>query len=47
MKTVDFLYLILIRVMCADKNEDFNLVNYRYSLGVYHEQKTKDLYGRI
>ena len=34
-------------VMCADKSGDFNLVNYTYSSGVYHEQKTKDLHSRI
>ena len=35
------------RLMCADKTGGFNLVNYRYSSGVYHEQKAKDLYSRI
>lgn len=34
-------------LMCVDKKGDFNFVNYTYSSGVYHEQKTKDLYSRI
>lgn len=32
-------------VMCAEKNGDFNLVNYKYSSRVYHEQKAKNLYS--
>ncbi|ALH94240.1 hypothetical protein [Acinetobacter equi] len=40
-------FLAFERLMCAEKNGDFNLVNYTYSSGVYHEQKTKDLYSRI
>ena len=35
----------LEQVMCAEKNVGFNLINYRYSLGVYHEQKAKKLYS--
>ena len=29
------------------KTGGFNLVNYTYSLGVYHEQETEDLHRRI
>ncbi|MEQ1093015.1 hypothetical protein [Acinetobacter johnsonii] len=34
-------------LMCADKTGGFNLVNYRHSSGVYHEQETEDLHRRI
>ena len=34
-------------MMCAKKTGGFNLVNYTYSLGVYHEQETEDLHRRI
>jgi hypothetical protein len=34
-------------VMCAEKTGGFNLVNYRHSSGVYHEQETEDLHRRI
>ena len=44
---MDKLYFIVRLMMCADKNGDFNLVNYTYSSGVYQEQKAKDLYSRI
>ena len=30
-------------MMCAEKTGGFNLVNYRHSSGVYHEQETEDL----
>jgi hypothetical protein len=35
------------KVMCAEKTGGFNLVNYRHSSGVYHEQETEDLHRRI
>ncbi len=35
------------RLMCAEKTGGFNLVNYRHSSGVYHEQETEDLHRRI
>ena len=35
----------IVAMMCAEKNVGFNLINYRYSLGVYHEQKAKKLYS--
>lgn len=35
------------QVMCAEKTGGFNLVNYRHSSGVYHEQETEDLHRRI
>ncbi|MFW1924293.1 hypothetical protein, partial [Acinetobacter geminorum] len=31
-------------LMCAEKTGGFNLVNYRHSSGVYHEQETEDLH---
>ena len=34
-------------LMCAEKIGGLNLVNYTYSSGVYHEQKTSELYNRI
>ena len=34
-------------MMCAEKTGGFNLVNYRHSSGVYHEQETEDLHRRI
>jgi len=34
-------------LMCAEKTGGFNLVNYRHSSGVYHEQETEDLHRRI
>ncbi len=34
-------------VICAEKSGDFNLVNYTYSSGVYHEKKAKFLHVRI
>ena len=34
-------------MMCAEKTRGFNLVNYTYSSGVYHEQETQDVYGRM
>ena len=34
-------------VMCAEKTGGFNLVNYRHSSGVYHEQETEDLHRRF
>ena len=37
----------LLEVMCAEKTGGFNLVNYRHSSGVYHEQETEDLHRRI
>ena len=36
-----------IVMMCAEKTGGFNLVNYRHSSGVYHEQETEDLHRRI
>jgi hypothetical protein len=36
-----------LEVMCAEKTGGFNLVNYRHSSGVYHEQETEDLHRRI
>jgi len=36
-----------LNVMCAEKTGGFNLVNYRHSSGVYHEQETEDLHRRI
>lgn len=33
-------------LMCAEKTGGFNLVNYTYSSGVYHELETQDVYGR-
>ena len=36
-----------IVLMCAEKTGGFNLVNYRHSSGVYHEQETEDLHRRI
>ena len=36
-----------IGLMCAEKTGGFNLVNYRHSSGVYHEQETEDLHRRI
>ena len=39
--------MILKYVMCAEKTGGFNLVNYRHSSGVYHEQETEDLHRRI
>ncbi|NAR86730.1 McrB family protein [Acinetobacter haemolyticus] len=38
---------LIERVMCAEKTGGFNLVNYRHSSGVYHEQETEDLHRRI
>lgn len=35
------------QLMCAEKTGGFNLVNYRHSSGVYHEQETEDLHRRI
>jgi hypothetical protein len=35
------------KLMCAEKTGGFNLVNYRHSSGVYHEQETEDLHRRI
>ncbi|TCM59172.1 MFS transporter, partial [Acinetobacter calcoaceticus] len=32
-------------MMCAEKIGGLNLVNYTYSSGVYHEQKTSELYN--
>lgn len=37
----------IAEVMCAEKTGGFNLVNYRHSSGVYHEQETEDLHRRI
>lgn len=37
----------LTALMCAEKTGGFNLVNYRHSSGVYHEQETEDLHRRI
>ena len=37
----------MITMMCAEKTGGFNLVNYRHSSGVYHEQETEDLHRRI
>ncbi len=37
----------LVIMMCAEKTGGFNLVNYRHSSGVYHEQETEDLHRRI
>ena len=37
----------LLCVMCAEKTGGFNLVNYRHSSGVHHEQETEDLHRRI
>ena len=37
----------VINLMCAEKTGGFNLVNYRHSSGVYHEQETEDLHRRI
>ena len=37
----------LLALMCAEKTGGFNLVNYRHSSGVYHEQETEDLHRRI
>ena len=34
-------------LMCAEKTGGFNLVNYRHSSGVHHEQETEDLHRRI
>ena len=34
-------------MMCAEKTGGFNLVNYRHSSGVYHEQETQDLHRRL
>lgn len=34
-------------LMCAEKTGGFNLVNYRHSSGVYHEQETQDLHHRV
>jgi len=40
--------LVVIKyLMCAEKTGGFNLVNYRHSSGVYHEQETEDLHRRI
>ena len=36
-----------VTLMCAEKTGGFNLVNYRHSSGVYHEQETEDLHRRI
>ena len=36
-----------VMMMCAEKTGGFNLVNYRHSSGVYHEQETEDLHRRI
>jgi uncharacterized membrane-anchored protein len=41
------LSLLIISLMCAEKTGGFNLVNYRHSSGVYHEQETEDLHRRI
>ena len=37
-------HFLLVWIMCAEKTGGFNLVNYRYSLEVYHEKKAKNLY---
>ena len=42
-----FVYVIFDELMCAEKTGGFNLVNYRHSSGVYHEQETEDLHRRI
>ncbi|MFW1840709.1 DUF4112 domain-containing protein, partial [Acinetobacter gyllenbergii] len=34
----------VLTLMCAEKTGGFNLVNYRHSSGVYHEQETEDLH---
>ena len=44
-QTVDF--WDKVKLMCAEKTGGFNLVNYRHSSGVYHEQETEDLHRRI
>ena len=41
------LAIVDARLMCAEKTGGFNLVNYRHSSGVYHEQETEDLHRRI
>ena len=41
------IYRLPDSVMCAEKTGGFNLVNYRHSSGVYHEQETEDLHRRI
>ena len=41
------IFLLLDWMMCAEKTGGFNLVNYRHSSGVYHEQETEDLHRRI
>ncbi|WP_265734276.1 hypothetical protein [Acinetobacter pittii] len=38
---------LITKLMCAEKTGGFNLVNYRHSSGVYHEQETEDLHRRI
>ncbi len=43
----DKVFSILYSLMCAEKTGGFNLVNYRHSSGVYHEQETEDLHRRI
>ena len=40
-------FISLKALMCAEKTGGFNLVNYRHSSGVYHEQETEDLHRRI
>ena len=41
------IFLYEFELMCAEKTGGFNLVNYRHSSGVYHEQETEDLHPRI
>ena len=40
-------WMLFLGMMCAEKTGGFNLVNYRHSSGVYHEQETEDLHRRI
>ena len=40
-------FIKFLSLMCAEKTGGFNLVNYRHSSGVYHEQETEDLHRRI
>lgn len=39
--SIKALICIVYYLICAEKSGDFNLVNYTYSSGVYHEKKSK------
>lgn len=47
LKAYSLIFILAGGMMCAEKTGGFNLVNYRHSSGVYHEQETEDLHRRI